>query len=151
MIKFISTKLIHLSLTWKNAEPCDIFLRNNNGKWLMVVNLEKSFSMTTSTSIMKNCSMVKKILIILSEKRFYYIFIFLKVNQCKFKQKETILKLGNPLKSKSKFTKSKIGRGALPWTYLGLSDSQSNFLSVKIYSGNTDGVNFIVATTLYYF
>jgi hypothetical protein len=25
------------------------------------------------------------------------------------KQKETILKLGNPLKSKSKFTKSKIG------------------------------------------
>jgi hypothetical protein len=34
---------------------CSIFLRNNNGKWLMVVNLEKSFSM-------KNCSMVKKIL-----------------------------------------------------------------------------------------
>ena len=61
---------------------------------------------------MKNCSMVKKILIILSEKRFYYIFIFLKVNQCKFKQNETILKLGNPLKSKSKFTKSKIGLGA---------------------------------------
>jgi hypothetical protein len=28
------------------------------------------------------------------------------------KQKETILKLGNPLKSKSKFTKSKIGLGA---------------------------------------
>jgi hypothetical protein len=28
------------------------------------------------------------------------------------KQKETILKLGNPLKSKSKFTKSKIGMGA---------------------------------------
>jgi hypothetical protein len=55
---------------------------------------------TTSTSLMKNCSMVKKILIILSEKRFYYIFLFLKVNQCKFKQKETILKLGNPLKKK---------------------------------------------------
>jgi hypothetical protein len=28
------------------------------------------------------------------------------------KQKETILKLGNALKSKSKFTKSKIGLGA---------------------------------------
>jgi hypothetical protein len=42
-------------------------------------------------------------------KKVYYIFIFLKVNQCKFKQKETILKLGNPLKSKSKFIKSKIG------------------------------------------
>jgi hypothetical protein len=28
------------------------------------------------------------------------------------KQKETILKPGNPLKSKSKFTKSKIGLGA---------------------------------------
>jgi hypothetical protein len=28
------------------------------------------------------------------------------------KQKETILKLGNPLKSKSKFTKSKIGLDA---------------------------------------
>jgi hypothetical protein len=27
---------------------------------------------------------------------------------------ETILKLGNPLKSKSKFTKSKIGWGAIP-------------------------------------
>jgi hypothetical protein len=27
-----------------------------------------------------------------------YIFLFLKVSQCKFKQKETILELGNPLK-----------------------------------------------------
>jgi hypothetical protein len=34
---------------------------------------------------------------------------------CKFKQKETILKLGNPLKSKSKFTKYKIGWGASPY------------------------------------
>jgi hypothetical protein len=49
----LPTKLVHLSLTWKIAEPCDIFLRNNNGKWLIVVNLEKSFSM-------KNCSMVRK-------------------------------------------------------------------------------------------
>jgi hypothetical protein len=39
----------------------------------------------------------------------YYVFLFLKVSQCKFKQKETILKLGNTLKSKSKFTKAKIG------------------------------------------
>jgi hypothetical protein len=48
----------------------------------------------------------------LSEKKVYYVFLFLKVSQCKLKQKETILKLGNPLKSKSKFTKSKIGLGA---------------------------------------
>jgi hypothetical protein len=48
----------------------------------------------------------------LSEKKVYYIFLFLKVSQCKLKQKETILKLGNALKSKSKFTKSKIGLGA---------------------------------------
>jgi hypothetical protein len=39
----------------------------------------------------------------LSEKKIYYVFLFLKVSQCKFKQKETILKLGNILKSKSKF------------------------------------------------
>ena len=61
---------------------------------------------------MNKFSMVKKILKILSEKKIYYIFLFLKVSQCKFEQKETILKLGNTLKSKSKFTKSKIGWGA---------------------------------------
>ena len=63
------------------AEPCDIFRRNKNGKWLMVVNLEKSFSM-------KNYSMVKKILKILYaclKKKVYYVFPFLKVSQCKFK------------------------------------------------------------------
>ena len=32
-------------------------------------------------------------------KKVYYIFLFLKVNQGKFKQKETILKLGNPSKA----------------------------------------------------
>jgi len=65
----LPTKLVHLSLTWKIAD----FLRNNNGKWLMVVNLEKSFSM-------KNCPMVKKILKILYtclKKDFYYIFLSL--------------------------------------------------------------------------
>ena len=99
-----------------------------NDWWLLI--LRNHSQCTTSTSLMKNCSMVKKILIILSEKKVYYIFPFLKVNQCKFKQKETILKLGNPLKSKSKFTKSKIGWGALHWTHWGPSDSRSNFLSV---------------------
>jgi hypothetical protein len=61
----------------------------------MVVNLEKSFSM-------KNCSMVKKILKFLYtclKKKVYYVFLFLKVSQCKLKQKETILKLGNPSKA----------------------------------------------------
>jgi hypothetical protein len=48
----------------------------------------------------------------LSEKKDLLRFSFLKVSQCKFKQKETILKLGNTLKSKSKFTKSKIVWGA---------------------------------------
>ena len=48
----------------------------------------------------------------LSEKNVYYVFLFLKVSQCKLKQKETILKLGNSLKGKSKFTKSKIAWGA---------------------------------------
>jgi hypothetical protein len=35
----------------------------------------------------------------LSEKKVYYVFPFLKVSQCKLKQKETILKLGNPIKA----------------------------------------------------
>jgi len=76
----LPTKLVHLSLTWKIAD----FLRNNNGKWLMVVNLEKSFSM-------KNCPMVKKILKILYnclKKDFYYIFLFLKVSPCKLSKKK---------------------------------------------------------------
>ena len=67
------------------------------------------------------------------KKKVYYIFLFLKVSQCKFKQKETILMLGNTLKSKSK-----IGWGAsictltraLHWTHWGPSDSWPNFLSV---------------------
>ena len=89
----LPTKLVHLSLPWKISD----FLRNNNGKWLMVVNLEKSFSM-------KNCPMVKKILKILYtclKKDFYYIFLFIKVS-VNLSKKKTILKLGNTLKSKSK-------------------------------------------------
>jgi hypothetical protein len=62
---------------------------------------------------MKNYSMVKKILKILSEKRFITFFFF--QSWCNFKQKETILKLGNPLKSMSKFIKYKIGWGAFPY------------------------------------
>ena len=114
----------------------------------MVVNLEKLFSM-------KNCSMVKKILKILYTcliKKVYYVFLFLKVSPCKFKQKETILKLGNPLKSKSKFTKSKIGWGAststlirtLHWTHWGPSDSLPNFLSV--YNSKIPLWKFVVKT-----
>ena len=66
---------------------------------------------------MKNCSLVKKIL---SEKSFVAFFLKLKVSQCKFKQKETILKLGNPLmlKSKSKFVKFILGW--VLWPSLGL-------------------------------
>ena len=44
--------------------------------------------------------MVKKILKILYT--CHVIYLFLKVSQCKLKQKGTILKLGNTLKSKSK-------------------------------------------------
>jgi hypothetical protein len=66
----------------------------------------------------------KKKVINLFFRQVYRIFrIFLTIEQfliendlsrltTKLKQKETILKLGNPLKSKSKFTKSKIGLGA---------------------------------------
>jgi hypothetical protein len=67
------------------------------------------------------------------KKKVYYVFLFLKVSQCK-KQKETILKLGNPLKSKSKFTKSKIGLGVSTSTpYQGFTLNllgAFNFLSV---------------------
>ena len=87
----------------------------------MVVNLEKSFSM-------KNCSIIngqedkKKKPVYLSEKKkVYYVFLFLKVSQCKLKQKETIFKLGNPLKSKSKSTKSKIGWVLPPPPYQGFT------------------------------
>ena len=55
----------------------------------MVVNLEKSFSMHyTSTSLMKNCSMVKKILIILSEKRFIIFFFFSKLISVNLRKKK---------------------------------------------------------------
>jgi hypothetical protein len=44
------------------------------------------------------------------------------------KQKETISKLGNPLKSKSKSTKSKIGWGASTSTlYQGFSLNENDF------------------------
>jgi hypothetical protein len=62
----------------------------------------------------------------LAEKKVYYVFLFLKVSQCKLKQKETILKLGNALKSKSKFTKSKIGLGKRNMDFL------YDFVSLKI-------------------
>jgi hypothetical protein len=35
----------------------------------------------------------------LSAKKVYYVFLFLKVSQCKLRQKETISKLGNPSKA----------------------------------------------------
>jgi hypothetical protein len=62
----------------------------------------------------------------------------LKVSQCKLKQKETILKLGNPLKSKSNSPNQKLAwvlpppppARALHWTHWGPSDSRLNFLSV---------------------
>jgi hypothetical protein len=60
---------------------------------------------------MKKNSMVKNIL---KKVLLHFSFSQSLVSQCKFKQKETILKLGNPFKSKSKFTKSKIGWGAFP-------------------------------------
>jgi hypothetical protein len=75
---FLLPTFVHLSLTWKIAEPCDIFLRNNHGKWLMVVNLEKSFSI-------RNCSMGKKILKILYtclKKRFITFLAHLTQNYC---------------------------------------------------------------------
>jgi hypothetical protein len=75
-----------------------------------------------------------KILYIYLKKDCYYIFLFLQVSHCKFKQKETIIKLGNTLKSKSKFTKSKIGWGAstsTPYQGFTLKPLGAFWLSVK--------------------
>jgi hypothetical protein len=80
----------------------------------------------------------------LAEKKVYYVFRFLKVGQCKLKQKETILKLGNALKSKSKFTKSNIGLYTEPTgglLTLGQTVSPSIILNsppIKICSENTE-------------
>ena len=98
---------------------------------------------------MKKCSMIKKILKILSEKKIYYIFPFLKVSQCKLEQKQTILKLRNPLKSKQKF---QISWGTfplhpLPGLYIeptGGLMTRSNFLSV--YNSKISLSKFVVQT-----
>ena len=86
---------------------------------------------------MNNCSMVKKILKILSEKKVCYIFLFLKVSQCKFEQTETILKLRNPPQKQVK-----IGWGAFPLHPLpGLYLNPLGGLmtpSIKICSENTE-------------
>ena len=90
----------------------------------------------------------------LSVKKVHYVFLFLKVSQCKLKQKETILKLGNPLKSKSKFTNSKIDLGVSTSTpYQGFTEPTGGLLilgrifspsillkspPIKICSENTD-------------
>ena len=68
-------------------------------------------------------------------KKVYYIFLFLKVSQCKFKQKETIFKARKPLQKQVKihqiqnrlvcFTPAP-PTGVLPWIHWGTSDS--NFL-----------------------
>jgi hypothetical protein len=42
---FLLTSYQTCTFIFDLPKPCYIFLRNNNGKWLMVVNLEKSFSM----------------------------------------------------------------------------------------------------------
>ena len=88
--------------------------------------------------------MVKKILKILYtclKKDCYYIFLFLNVSQCKFRQKETILKLGNAKKGSQNSPNQK-SAGVLPsppftkalhWNHWEPSESkasQPNFLSV---------------------
>ena len=87
-----------LQTFWEIAMENDLWLLilRNHSQWKIVQWSRRSW---------KSCIPVWK-------KIFYYIYLFLKVSQCKFKQKETILKLGNTLKSKSKFTKSKIGWSA---------------------------------------
>jgi hypothetical protein len=55
------------------AEPCDIFLRNNNGKLMMVVNLEKSLILNEK---LFNGQEDSENPVYLSEKRFITFFFF---------------------------------------------------------------------------
>jgi hypothetical protein len=67
------------------AEPCDIFLRNNNGKWLMVVNLEKSLILNEKLS---NGQEDPENPVYLSEKKVYYIFFFSKLVSVNWSKKK---------------------------------------------------------------
>ena len=102
----LPTKLVHLSLTWKIAEPyvtsfSEITMEND--WWLLILRNHSQWKIVKwSIRSWKSYIPVWK----------NGLLRFFKVSQCKLKQKETILKLGNTLKSKSKFTKSKIGWGA---------------------------------------
>jgi hypothetical protein len=81
-------------------KPCDIFLTMENDWWLLILRNHSQWKIVQWSRISwKSC--------IPGWKKVYYVFLFLKVSRCKLKQKETILKLGNALKSKSK-----IGLGA---------------------------------------
>ena len=105
-----------------------------NDWWLLI--LRNHSQCTTSTSLMKNHSMVKKILKILSEKKVYYIFLFLKVSQCKFEQQKNNFEARKPPQKQGKIQNrlgcfpSSTPTRASPWTHLGPNDSRSNFLSV---------------------
>ena len=111
MIKFISTNCLpnlYIYLwpeKWQNHVTSFSQITMENDWWLLILRNHSQWKIVQWSRISwKSC--------IPGWKKVYYVFLFLKVSQCKLKQKETILKLGNALKSKSKFTKSKIGLGA---------------------------------------
>ena len=106
MIKFISTNCLPNLYIYLWPEKLQAFseITMENDLWLLILRDHSQWKIVQwSRRSWKSCMPVWK--------KVYYVFLFLKVSQCKYKQKETILKLGNPLKSKSKSTKSKIGWG----------------------------------------
>ena len=111
MIKFISTNCLpnlYIDLwpeKWQNHVTSFSEITMENDWWLLILRNHSQWKIVQwSRRSWKSCIPVWK--------KGLLRFSFSQSSQCKLKQKETILKLGNPLKSKSKFTKSKIGLGA---------------------------------------
>ena len=137
MIKFISTNCLpnlYIYLwpeKWQNHVTSFSEITMENDWWLLILRNHSQWKIVQwSRRSWKSCIPVWK--------KVYYIFLFLKVSQCKLKKKETILKLGNPLKSKSN-SPNQNSAGVLPpppstralhWSHWGPSDSRRNILSV---------------------
>jgi hypothetical protein len=100
MVKFISTNCLpnlYIYLwpeKWQNHATSFSEITMENDWWLLILRNHSQWEIVQwSRRSWKSCIPV--------------IYLFLKVSQCKLKEKETILMLGNALKSKSK-----IGLGA---------------------------------------
>ena len=112
MIKFISTNCLpnlYVYLwpeKWQNHVTSFSEITMENNWWLLFLRNHSQWKIAQwSRRSWKSCIPVWK-------KRFITVFFFSKLVSVNWSKKKTILKLGNPLKSKSKFIKSKIGLGA---------------------------------------